>query len=111
MSEKRLGKQTPTVSVVLPYIESLGTEAIGIYNKSGRTAQEWQELMLEDIMALNTDGLWLHMKFGWSIPRRNGKSELLIMRSIYGVTHGERVLYPQMLHTVLWRTLSISNRR
>lgn len=93
MSEKRLGKQTPTLSVVLPYTESFGADAVGIYNKSGRTAQEWQELMLEDIMALNEDGLWLHMKFGWSIPRRNGKSEILIMRSVYGVSHGERVLY------------------
>lgn len=93
MNEKRLGRQTPTVSVILPYAESLGAEAIAIYNKSGRTAQQWQELMLEDVMAVNVDGLWLHMKYGWSIPRRNGKSELLIMRSMYGVTHDERVLY------------------
>ena len=33
------------------------------------------------------------MKFGWYIPRRNGKSEILIMRALYGVSHGERVLY------------------
>jgi phage terminase large subunit-like protein len=91
--EKRLGRQTPTTSVILPYAESCGAEAIAIYNRSGRTAQPWQELMLEDIMATNEEGLWTHMKFGWSIPRRNGKSELLIMRSMYGVSHGERVLY------------------
>lgn len=64
-----------------------------MYNKSGRTAQEWQELMLYDIMAVDDEGLWKHMKFGWSIPRRNGKSELLIMRAIYGLQNGERVLY------------------
>ena len=93
MSEKRLGRQTPTSSVVLPYTQSKGSEAIEIYNKSGRTAQQWQELMIEDIMATNDDGLWVHMKFGWSIPRRNGKSEVLIIRADYGVTHGERVLY------------------
>ena len=93
MAEIRLGRQTPTVSAILPYTDSKGTEAVALYNKSGRTAQEWQELMLEDIMAVNHEGLWLHMKFGWSIPRRNGKSELLIMRAIYALTHGERVLY------------------
>lgn len=93
MSEKRLGRQTPVISLILPYSESLGTDAVKIYNESGRTAQEWQELMLEDIMALDDEGLWVHMKFGWSIPRRNGKSELLIMRSMYGVSHGERILY------------------
>lgn len=93
MSEIRLGKQTPTLSVVLPYTDSLGPEAIAVYNRSGRTAQPWQELMLEDIMAVNEDGLWVHMKFGWSIPRRNGKSEILIMRAMHGVSHDERVLY------------------
>lgn len=93
MAEIRLGRQTPTVSAVLPYTESKGQEAVDLYNKSGRTAQEWQALMLYDIMALDDSGLWLHMKFGWSIPRRNGKSEILIMRSLYGVTHGEKILY------------------
>lgn len=92
-TEKRLGQQTPTISVVLPYTDSKGAEAIDMYNRSGRTANEWQERLLEDIMATNEDDLWTHMKFGWSIPRRNGKSELLIMRAIYGVVNGERVLY------------------
>ena len=53
----------------------------------------WQELMLEDIMAVDDLGLWVHMKFGWSIPRRNGKSEILIMRAVWGVSNGEKVLY------------------
>lgn len=93
MGEKRLGRQTPTVSIVLPYSESLGGEAVTLYNQSGRTAQPWQELMLEDIMAVNDEGLWVHMKFGWSIPRRNGKSEILIMRAIWDLTHERRCLY------------------
>lgn len=93
MSEKRTGRQTPTISVVCPYIQSLGDEAVEIYNRSKRKAQPWQELMLEDIMAVNEDGTFRHMKFGWSVPRRNGKSEILIMRAVWGVTHNRRVLY------------------
>lgn len=93
MTDKRLGRQTPTISVVLPYTESIGCKAAEIYNRSKRKAQPWQELMLEDIMAVNADGTFVHMKFGWSIPRRNGKSEILIMRAIWGVTNGRRVLY------------------
>lgn len=93
MSSARRGRQTPTLSVVLPYTQSLGSEAVELYDRSGRTAQDWQALMMEDIMALDADGRWLHMKFGWSIPRRNGKSEILIMRSTWALTHGERVLY------------------
>ena len=93
MSDIRRGKQTPTICIRLPYSESLGTEAVDLYNQSNRTAQDWQVLMLEDIMAVNTDGLWLHMKAGWSIPRRNGKSEILIMRVIWDLTHERRALY------------------
>ena len=93
MSENRLGKQTPTICIRLPYTESLGTEAVDLYNKSDRTAQDWQALMLEDIMAVNDSGLWIHMKYGWSIPRRNGKSEILIMRAIWDLLHERRCLY------------------
>lgn len=38
MTDKRLGRQTPTVSVVLPYTESIGCEAADIYNRSKRKA-------------------------------------------------------------------------
>lgn len=93
MNETRLGKQTPTICIRLPYTESLGTEAVDLYNQSDRTAQDWQTLMLEDIMAVNADGLWIHMKYGWSIPRRNGKSEILIMRAIWDLLHERRCLY------------------
>ena len=90
---ERYGRQTPTISVIFPYSQSHGEQAVQIYNRSGRNAFEWQERLIEDIMAVNGDGLWTHMKFGYAVPRRNGKSELLIMRAVYGVTHGERVLY------------------
>lgn len=93
MSEIRLGKQTPTICIRLPYTESLGTEAVDLYNRSDRTAQDWQTLMVEDIMAVDDDGLWIHMQCGWSIPRRNGKSEILIMRILWDLTHGRRALY------------------
>ena len=93
MSDIRRGKQTPTICIRLPYTESLGTEAVDLYNQSDRTAQDWQALMLEDIMAVNDSGLWIHMKYGWSIPRRNGKSEILIMRAIWDLLHERRCLY------------------
>lgn len=93
MADERIGRQTPTVSVVLPYEETRGGEAILLYNQSTKTALEWQELMMYDIMAVNPDSTWRHMKFGWSVPRQNGKSELLIMRAIWGLLHDERVLY------------------
>ena len=47
MSDKKIGNQLPTQSVTLPYKKSLGDEAVKIYSKTGRTAQEWQELLLQ----------------------------------------------------------------
>lgn len=93
MATPRKGRQTPTQSVVLPYFATKGQEAIDLYNSSGRTAQEWQELLLSDILATNDDELWMHTKFGYSVPRRNGKNEIVVIREVYGLMNGERILH------------------
>lgn len=72
--EKRYGRQTPTSSFIIEYTESKGKEAIDLYNKSGRTAFPWQELMIYDIMAVNCDGLWTHSKFGYSVSCSSGRA-------------------------------------
>lgn len=87
------GRQTPTQSLVLPYSKTYGEDAIKIYNSTGREAQEWQELLLCDMMAINEDGLWTHTKYGYSVPRRNGKNEVVAMRELYAVLNGESVLH------------------
>lgn len=93
MADPRRGRQTPTQSVVLPYSETLGKEAIDYYNSTGRVAQEWQELLTYDILAVNEEGLWVHTKYGLSIPRRNGKNEVVAIREIYGLLNGESILH------------------
>ena len=52
MAEIRKGRQTPTQSVILPYYDTKGEDAIKSYNESGRIAQEWQELLLSDICCM-----------------------------------------------------------
>ena len=93
MAELRKGRQTPTQSVVLPYYDTKGQEAIDSYNASGRIAQEWQELLICDLLAVNEDGLWTHTKGGYSVPRRNGKNEVVAIRELYGLENGERILH------------------
>ena len=93
MADIRKGRQTPTQSVVLPYLQTKGQEAIDLYNSTGRTAQPWQELLLADILAYNEDGLWTHTRFGYSVPRRNGKNEIVAIREAYGLVNGERILH------------------
>lgn len=89
----RLGRQTPTASVVLPYTETYGPEAVELYNATGRTAQEWQELLLCDMMAVDEDGLWVHTKYGYSVSRRNGKNEVVVMREMWALEHGQTVMH------------------
>lgn len=93
MAEIRKGRQTPTKSVILPYTETRGQRAIDAYNRSGREAQEWQELLIYDMMAVNEDGLWVHSKFGECVPRRNGKNEVVVIREIDGLENGEHILH------------------
>lgn len=90
---KRLGRQTPTKSVVLPYESTYGKEAIDIYEKTGRQAQDWQKLLIYDILSYNDEGLWIHTKFGYAVPRRNGKNEVITIREMYGLIEGEQVLH------------------
>ena len=89
----RIGNQIPTQSVVIPYEKSYGDEARQLYDMSGNTCQEWQALMLNDIMAVNSDGLWVHTKFGYSVPRRNGKTEIITQRELWGLFNGEHILH------------------
>lgn len=90
---ERIGRQTPTSSVILPYSETKGQEAIEIYNSTNRTAQEWQELIVYDMLAVNEENLWVHTKFGFSVPRRNGKNECVVIREMWGLKNGERICH------------------
>ena len=91
--EEMKARQIPTTSVILPYEDTHGKAAIDLYNSTGRTAQEWQELMLYDILAVRDDGLFVHTKFGYSIPRRNGKNEIVAMRELWALEQGEQCLH------------------
>lgn len=90
----RYGRQTPTASVVLPYENTYGQDAIDLYNATPKTAQEWQENLLKHILAYNDEGLWVHTKFGYSVPRRNGKNEVVAMVELFALLKlGVKVLH------------------
>lgn len=91
--EARKGRQTPTTSVVLPYRKTVGDEAVKLYESTGRECQEWQQRLLYDIMARNEDRLWTHSRFGYAVPRRNGKNEIVAIREMWGLTEGEHILH------------------
>ena len=93
MTFSRTGRQEPTTAFILPYSNSVGADAIDLYELSGKPAEPWQELLAYDLLAVGADGKWIHTRFGYSIPRRNGKGELLIIRELYGLMIGEKILH------------------
>lgn len=88
-----VARQKPTKSFILPYRKSKGEQAVKLYAMTGRSAQKWQALLLKDMMAQTAQGLWVHSTFGYTVPRRNGKTEDVYMREIYGLLKGEQILH------------------
>ncbi|MBP5170344.1 MAG: terminase [Oscillospiraceae bacterium] len=91
--EQRTGRQEPTALFVLPYRETRGPKAVALYELTGKKALEWQQGLIYDILAVNDNGQWTHTKCGYEIPRQNGKGEVILMRELYGLVTGERILH------------------
>lgn len=91
MAKKKIGNQKPTQSLILSTKNSNYKKAIELYERSGRKSQKWQNNLLKAILAKNKKGLWVHTKFGYSVPRRNGKNEIIAMRELYGLNEGEHI--------------------
>lgn len=90
---KRLGNQHPSQSVILSKDNSLCQEAIDFYERTGLNCYEWQKDLMEPIMATDNEGLWVHQKFGFSIPRRNGKTEIVYILELWALEQGLNVLH------------------
>lgn len=90
---KRKGNQKPTVSYIPRTPKSKYKDAIVLYEKTGRKAQKWQINLMKAILSTTSKGLWQYTKFGYSLPRRNGKNEIAVMRELYALIQGERVLH------------------
>jgi phage terminase large subunit-like protein len=90
---KRKGNQKPTKSLILSTRNSLHEEAVFLYEKTERKAQRWQVNLLKALLSQNKKGLWIHTKFGYSLPRRNGKNEVIVIREMLALEKGEQVLH------------------
>ena len=88
-----MGRQTPTVSSFCEYEYSLYEEALELYAETGLEAYEWQKNLLKPIMAMDDEGYWAHQKFGYSVSRRNGKTEIAYLLEIWGLYKGLNVLH------------------
>ena len=93
MAAPKKGSQKPTEKIALPYRKSLGGDAVKLYNTTGKSAQKWQADLLKDMMATNSNKQWVHTRFGYSVPRRNGKNEVVAARELWGLKNGEKIAH------------------
>lgn len=93
VKEKLIANQYPTKSFFIDAKKSDYKKAIGLYRKTKRKEQKWQEILLKELFKQNNDGLWTHTKFAYSLPRRNGKNEIVAIRELYGLIQGEKGLH------------------
>ncbi len=89
----KIGRQLPTRAVTLPYTYTSGPEAVALYNTDDRRAFPWQAHLLDDLLAYNDEGLWVHSRFGLCVSRRNGKNEVVVMLELWAINNGYRVLH------------------
>ena len=89
----RTGSQTPTQSAIIPYTDTRGNEAAKLYALTGQELMEWQRGVLRNMLAVTDEGLWTHIKFGYSVSRRNGKTEMVYAREMWGLLNGEKILH------------------
>jgi hypothetical protein len=52
--------------------------------RAGVPLDDWQCLVLEDALGERADGSWAAKRIGLSVPRQNGKSQLMVARALAG---------------------------
>jgi hypothetical protein len=78
LAEPLIGSQRPTHLWHPPFRETMGGEAIALYQSAGSQLDEWQRLGVNVIMALGRGRAWNTFENGVIVSRQNGKGEVLI---------------------------------
>lgn len=90
----RYGSQKPRIDIYNNGDIELAEKAIALYEAYNSEMIPWQKAIIRRWMALDEDGKWANPDCGLSVPRQNGKTEMLICRIIGGmVFKGECLVY------------------
>lgn len=87
-----LGTAPPALRVAPPRVTANEWEDVAdLSQRLGVQLDDWQEDILEAALGTRRDGLWAAKQVGISVPRQNGKSQLLVARLLAGaLLFGER---------------------
>ncbi|NKS41708.1 hypothetical protein GS496_14210 [Rhodococcus hoagii] len=88
------GRQEPHHLSVFDGDTSHGEKAIELGRRVGAIAMPWQKAAQHALLSTTPSGRWTHSTCCLLIPRQNGKSEVLILRCLYGLFKlGETIIY------------------
>jgi phage terminase large subunit-like protein len=102
MGGRRYGNQKPRIDIYNNGDIWLAEKTIELLEYYGIKLLPWQKQVLYRWLALDDEGKWANPDCGLSVPRQNGKSELLIARIIGGMVFlGEAIVFTaQSVNTV-----------
>lgn len=90
----RYGSQKPRIDIYQNGSIELAEKVIALWEHYNAPLLQWQKAELRRWFARNDDGTWSNPECGLSVPRQNGKTELLICRIIGGMIFlGECLVY------------------
>lgn len=82
---KQLGNQQPRIDIFIPGDTSKAELLFELLDEYGTPLLEWQKLVLRRWLAEDEDGNFVNLECGLSVPRQNGKTEVIVARIIYGI--------------------------
>ena len=107
IQDRLIGSQEPRLASTAHGDTTRGDAAVEFCRWAGMTLFPWQEDMLRDMCRTDEDGLWSHRETVATVPRQNGKCEVLIARELAGIfLFGEK----EILHTAHFLDTSIEAR-
>lgn len=81
----RVGDQTPRIDIYQPGDTEKAELLFQLLDEYGTKLLPWQRLVLKRWLAEDEDGHFVNLKCGLSVPRQNGKTEIMVARIIYGI--------------------------
>ena len=85
MTEKLKPSMVPRLDIYQPGDTTKAELLFELLEEYGMTFLPWQKLVLERWLAEDEDGKFVNLDCGLSVPRQNGKTELIVARIIYGI--------------------------
>lgn len=85
MIKNQLGNQVPRIDIYQSGDTSKAELLFELLEEYGTPLLEWEKLVLRRWLAEDEDGNFVNLECGLSVPRQNGKSEIIVARIIYGI--------------------------